>query len=130
MEENRLYAVLEEQVANGTHIFYVGNQGNFDAMAQSVLKKLQRQYTQIQYAVVLAYLPEKKDGYYDYRDTIYPEGMEKVPRKFAISKRNRWMVEHSEICVCYVSRSWGGAYNSVKFAEGKGLKIINIGRLQ
>ena len=127
LEESRLQAVLEEQIISGTYIFYVGNQGNFDAVARSVLKKLQQQYPKIQYSVVLAYLPKKRDRYDDYSDTIYPDGMENTPYKFAISKRNRWMVEQSDACVCYINRTWGGAYNVVKYAQKKNLKVINLG---
>ena len=34
-------------------MFYVGNQGQFDAMVRSALKKLKQEYPHIDYAVVL-----------------------------------------------------------------------------
>lgn len=72
--------------------FYVGNNGKFDYMVIETLKSLKVNYPNIFYYVVLAYLPNKKNNLESdsFIDTIYPEGLEKVPRKYAISKRNEW----------------------------------------
>lgn len=127
LDESRLKWALEEQISKGVYTFYVGNQGKFDAAARRILKKLQKEFPYLQYAVVLAYLPEKRDDYEEYSDTIYPEGLESVPQKFAILKRNQWMVTQADVCVCYISRTWGGAYNSVLTAKKRGVEIINLG---
>lgn len=127
LKESCLTDAIEEQISKGVSVFYVGNQGQFDAAARRILKKLQIKYPCLRYAVVLAYLPEKRDTYEVYSDTIYPEGVESVPRKFAISKRNQWMIAQAEVCVCYINRTWGGAYNSVKTAQKRGVEIINLG---
>lgn len=104
--------------------FYVGNNGNFDRMALSVLKELSEMYPQIGYYVVYAYLPEKGgDGF---EHTIYPEGIETVPKRFAIDYRNRWIVGQADIVVAYVSRSFGGAAKFVNMAERQGRTIINL----
>lgn len=127
LEESNLTDALENQIAKGVRTFYVGNHGYFDALVRRILRKLQKQYPHIQYAVVLAYLPEKQYAYDDPADTIYPEGLEAVPRKFAITKRNQWMIQQADVCVCYINRTWGGAYNSVITAKRKGIEIINLG---
>ena len=127
LEESFLADALESQIAKGVHTFYVGNHGYFDTQARKILRKLQKQYPHIQYAVVLAYLPEKQKAYDDYADTIYPEGLESVPRRFAITKRNQWMIRQADVCICYINRTWGGAYTSVKSGKKKGLEIINLG---
>ena len=46
---------------NGVNTFYVGNQGRFDGIVRSVLRELEQEYPEIHYAVVLAYLPGKKN---------------------------------------------------------------------
>lgn len=104
--------------------FYVGNNGNFDRMALSVLKELSEMYPQIDYYVVYAYLPEK--GGEDFERTIYPEGIETVPKRFAIDYRNRWIVGRADIVVAYVRRSFGGAAKFVDMAKRKGLDIIDL----
>ena len=95
-------------------MFYVGHQGQFDAYAHSELKKLKREYPQINYAVVLAYMPGKKTEYDDYSDTMLPEGIESVHPNYAISWRNNWMLKQSDYVVTYITHTWGGA---VQFAE-------------
>ena len=53
---------------------------------------------------------------YDY--LLYPS-IENVPYRFAIAKRNEWMVEQADIIVSYTEHNWGGAFQMVKFAEKK-----------
>lgn len=58
--------------------FYVGNQGNFAFMVQSILEKMKTKYPEINYNIVLAYFP---NGDFDYNNAdIYPEGLETVPK--------------------------------------------------
>ena len=82
-----------DNARHGVDMFYVGHQGQFDAYVYSELKKLKQEYPQINYAVVLAYMPGKKTEYDDYSDTMLPEGIESVHPRYAISWRNNWMEE-------------------------------------
>ena len=107
-------------------MFYVGNHGHFDSMVRSILRELQTAYPQIGYAVVLAYMPGKAAEGEDYSDTMLPEGIERVPKRFAISWRNNWMLEHSEYVVAYVTHSWGGAAQFVEKAEKHRRKVVYI----
>ena len=113
----------------GADLFYVGNHGAFDAMARRVLRDLSKRYP-ITYHVVLAYMPREHDALNpsDYSDTILPEGVENVPRRFAISFRNRWMVERADVVVTYVTHEIGsGAAQFKKLAERKKKRVINLG---
>ena len=49
--------IIELIEQRGVTRFYVGNQGNFDAMARSLLAELAQTYP-VRYDVVLAYLPK------------------------------------------------------------------------
>lgn len=103
--------------------FYVGNNGNFDKMVQKILSDLSKQYIVKSY-VVLAYLPDK---YSDYKlTTLFPEEIELVPPKFAISYRNKWMIEKADYVITYVAHSFGGAYKAKTLAEKKKKITINI----
>ena len=84
-------------------------QGQFDAYVQSELKKLKQEYPQINYAVVLAYVPGKKTEYDDYSDTMLPGGIESVHPHYAISWRNNWMLKQSDYVVTYITHTYGGA---------------------
>ncbi len=106
--------------------FYIGNHGAFDRMALAVLKRLKTQYPSIEVYVVLAYMPGKKEEFLlaDEPDTIYPEGLEFVPRRFAITHRNRWTVDQADYVVAYVDHGYGGAAQTLRYAKSKGTKII------
>lgn len=103
--------------------FYVGNNGEFDRLAVSVLNELLLEYDFTHY-IVLAYFFETKDEIYS-KTTIYPEGLELVHKRYAISARNNWMVDNSDCIICYVWHD-GGACKAMKRAENQGKKIINI----
>lgn len=125
--KGKLVEAIENLIINdNVNNFYVGNQGGFDSMVYSALNELQQKYPQISYAVVLAYLPA--DNAIDNYDgnTIYPEGLETVPKRFAISKRNEWMIANSDYCICYVTHSFGGAAKFTDKARKKDKHIINI----
>ena len=98
-------------------MFYVGNQGRFDAYVHGELKKLKVEYPHINYAVVLAYMPGAKTEYDDYSDTMLPEGIEAIHPRFAISWRNDWMLRQSDYVVTYITHTWGGAYQYAEKAK-------------
>ena len=108
--------------------FYVGNNGAFDYMVKESLKSIKKDYPHIKYSVVLAYLPKEKDEFdcRDYSDTIYPEGLEKTPRRFAISKRNTWMVNRADFVITYVVHNFGGAAQFKALAERQNKIVINV----
>ncbi|MBQ7799454.1 MAG: hypothetical protein IJ370_03085 [Oscillospiraceae bacterium] len=125
----KLKSVLVDLIKNkNATMFYVGNHGNFDAMVKSTLKELKHAFPHINYAVVLAYLPIKRSEleYKYYLDTIVPDGIESVPPKYAIVKRNRWMIDNSDTVVTYVKYIVGGAVQFKTLAEKKGKTVINI----
>lgn len=108
--------------------FYVGNQGRFDGIVRSVLRELAQEYPEIHYAVVLAYLPGKKNEYDDFSDTILPEGIETVHPRYAIDWRNRWMLQRSDFVVTCITHSWGGAAKFAEKAKREGKTVVNLFR--
>ena len=106
-------------------VFYVGNNGNFDTMVRHQLEDLSQTYP-ITYSVVLAYLPTEKNKYDDLTHTIYPEGLETVPKRFAISWRNKWMIQQSDIVVTYVTHSFGGAAQFKEMAVKQSKNVVEL----
>ena len=95
-------------------------------MVYKTLEGLSKRYP-ISFAIALAYMPGAKDEYYEEKHTILPEGIETAPRRFAISRRNKWMVEQADYVVTYVRNTIGsGAAQYKELAEKKGKKVINI----
>lgn len=81
-----------------------------------VLRELQQELPQLQYAVVLAYPPGMVNALEDYSDTMLPEGIETVHPRYAISRRNDWMLQRSDYVITYITHSWGGAAQYAKKA--------------
>lgn len=108
--------------------FLIGHQGQFDSMVYHSLKTLERDFPDLQYKIVLAYMSGQKEAYEPYpsKRTYYPEGLELVHPKYAITRRNRWMIEQCDMVLCYITHSWGGAQQFVRQAERKGKKITNV----
>lgn len=116
----------------GVTTFYVGSNGNFDRMVQSVLIDLKKQYPNLECYTVLAYIPGIKpefDVAYEKLETLYPDGLEKVPKRFAIDWRNKWMVQQSDYVISYVRHSFGGAAKYMELAKRKKKIVYNLANL-
>ena len=123
----KLKDVLIDLITNNdVDMFYVGNQGRFDAIVRSVLREVKKEYPQINYAVVLAYMPGEHTKYDDYSDTMLPEGIESVHPRYAISWRNNWMLRQANYVVTYITHSWGGAARYYKGAISAKKTVINL----
>lgn len=124
--EPALRSTLIDLIENkNVNVFYVGNNGNFDTMVRRQLEDLSQLYS-ITYSVVLAYLSTEKNKYDNLTNTIYPEGLETVPKRFAISRRNKWMIQQSDVVVTYVIHSFGGAAQFKEMAERAGKEVIDL----
>lgn len=117
-----LYAATENLILEGAKTFYLGGYGEFDSLAKSVLREHKKCYSYIDIVLILSYLNSSIDEA-GYCYTLYPP-IETVPKRFAISKRNEWMIEQSDIVVAYVTHGWGGAAKTLEFAQRKKKRII------
>ncbi len=122
LEKTIEHLISEKQV----NIFYVGNHGNFDAMVKIILMKMKKRYPHISTFVVLAYLPNARTQEIFDIETIYPEGLETVPPRFAIDKRNRWMIKQADYVVTYVKYTIGGAIKYKTIAQNAGKTVIEL----
>ena len=113
--------------------FLVGRDGDFDQIATSAVLSAKHSYAEHRCDVtwVMPYLKseytnnaEDFKNYYDYVEVCTES--EKVHPKQAIQVRNRYMVDRSDLVVFWVERNSGGAYQTIKYAEKQGKKIINI----
>ncbi len=123
--ENHLTYIIEKEPFC---TFYLGGYGNFDRVCFNVLTKLKQRYKNIKRVFITPYIcnyDKLKTLSKTYDETIYPP-LENTPLRFAINKRNRWMIQNSNILICYVTNTFGGAYTTYKYAKTKNLKIINI----
>ena len=125
--ERWLCSICSELITQGADEFYLGGYGGFDHMCAVVLRELKYANPHIRLILVLPYLNSSilTDGY---DETVYPP-LESVPRRFAISRRNEWMVMESDVVVAYVTHGWGGAAKTLKYARRKKKQILLFGEV-
>lgn len=121
LKDNIKRLIIEYNVTD----FYVGNNGSFDSIVTSVLKEIVIEYPDVSYSIVLEYLPNKRDQEQE-KNTLYPFGIESVPKRYCISWRNKWLIEHSQFVICYVTHITGGASRFMEMALKKGRTVINL----
>lgn len=119
---NWLYVTVEGLILEGADCFYLGGYGRFDAMAANIVRELKGKYPHIRSVLTLPYLDREYD-LSGYDESIYPP-LENVPRRYAISKRNEYMVDKADVVVAYVVYGFGGASKTLRYAERKQKWIV------
>lgn len=119
-----LYNEIEKLINDGADTFLLGGYGQFDRLCAETVKKLKDKYPHITSTLMIPYI----DRDYDrdlYDNSEYPP-IEKTPKRFAISARNKYMVEKSDVVISYVVFPWGGAYDTLSLAKRKKKNIIEM----
>ncbi len=114
--------MLPPLIEGGAATFYLGGYGAFDRLAAAAARRQKAVYPRIEMVLVLAYLDRNIDAEH-YDRTTYPP-LEKVPPRYAIVKRNEWMVASSDVVISGVTHNWGGAAKTLKFARRKKKVIL------
>ena len=129
-EKEKLKQLLIKEIRkNPTCKFYLGGYGDFDSLCLRTLRELKKEFQDIELIFITPYLDKNysklEHAKYHYDDIIFPP-LESVPRKFAILKRNEWMVEEADLVIAYVKYSWGGAAKTLEYAKRKKVPLVNI----
>ena len=112
--------------------FYCGGYGEFDRLAENVIDRVRNNFpnTRCEKIFVTPYITQS----YQYRneqmkqrfdDIVYPP-IENVPYRYAIIRRNEWMIDSADIIIAYVKYSWGGAARTLEYAKRKKKTVILI----
>ena len=129
----QLEAAIERHITQlGVREFIVGNYGGFDRVVARALVAAKARHPEIVLLLLVPYHPAERpiQAPPGFDGTFYPPEMENVPRKFAIVRANRYMVEHVNYMIAYV---WHPASNSrdlVEYAIRKGVAVVNLGKSQ
>lgn len=113
--------------------FLVGRNGDFDQLVSSTIKRVKREYRgdNCSHVLVLPYnsaeVQDNEDSFSEYYDEIEicPES-HAAHFKAAIQIRNRYMVDRSDLVICFVERNSGGAYQTMQYALWCGKKVLNL----
>lgn len=105
----------------GITSFMVGRYGNFDKLAARAVIGAKKRHPEVTLTLLLPYhpfdwptpTPEGFDG------TFYPPGMETVPKRVAIVRANRYMVENSSHLIAYAWHPASNARELVEYAQAR-----------
>ena len=103
----------------GVTDFVVGNYGQFDSLAAKCVKTAKKRHPEVTLTLLLPYHPYDRPTPTPpgFDETFYPPGMETVPKRAAIVRANRYMVDHSNYLIAYVWHSASNAQNLLEYAE-------------
>ena len=131
---SRLECVISAQYQKGIRYYGAGGALGFDALAARTVIRLRESYPDMKLILVLPCLtqtrgwrPEDVAEYERIKaqaDKVVYMAQQYTPG--CMHKRNRHLVDHSGVCVCYLTKESGGTAYTVNYAKRHGVEIINI----
>ena len=133
----RLHSIIEEYIQEGYEIFYAGGARGFDNLAAEVVASLREKYSQVRLVIVLPfpshYRHEKNwnsDEIKTYKSVLKKADevvtLFKEYKSGSYFKRNRYLVDNSDICIAYYCRNGSGTAYTVNYATTCKKKVINL----
>ncbi len=130
----RLKNVIIELIKSGYIRFCVGGALGFDTLAANTVLSLKEDYPEINLILVLPCLSQSdkwdsadKETYEfikERADEVIYASHERI--RGCMHIRNRYLVDNSSACICYLTEKNGGTVYTVKYAKKKNLPVINI----
>ena len=125
----RLLSSVERHISEyGVTDFVVGRYGNFDRLAARAVMEAKQHHHNVSLTLLMPYyhadaepLPDVFDG------SLFPDGLETVPKRAAILRANQYMIHHCDYMIVYDAGRIGNTRTLVYQARRiKGLQIDNI----
>ncbi len=99
----RLLSAVERHISEyGVTDFVVGRYGNFDHFAARAVIEAKRHHADVTLTLLMPYyrtdaepLPDGFDG------SLFPDGLENVPKRAAILRANQYMIHHCDYLIVY-----------------------------
>lgn len=132
--ETKLERVIGELIRTKPYVeFLIGREGEFDILAASVIRRMCKKLDMgnAHLTLVLPYMTAqfRKNqksflNYYD--DVCICSPSAQAYFKAAIKLRNHELVDQSDLVICYVKKSSGGAYGAMRYALDKDVDVIDL----
>ena len=131
----KLKNTISENLPAGEEVtFFCGGYGEFDALCAKVCHDMKESHPHLESLLITPYITEARQKKLNndfqikelYDGIVYPP-LETVPFRFAISRRNEWMMENADLIIAFVTHNYGGAYTALSDAKRRKKKIINLG---
>lgn len=115
-----LDSAVEQHITDfGVTQFVVGHYGQFDQMAARAVAAAKSRHPEVTLTMLLPYHPAEQpiELTEEFNDSFYPFEAERIPRKVAIVRANRYMVEHSDYLIAYVAHTASNTRNLLEYAR-------------
>lgn len=125
----QLDAAIDTHIVEyGVAEFIVGHYGAFDRFATHVLAEAKRRHPMVTLRLLIPYHPSERfaelpDGF---DGTLYPDGMESVPRRYAIARANAYIVQRCDYLICYDKYMVGNTHKYANIARRRGVLVTNL----
>lgn len=120
--------------AHNVKTFLTGGAVGFDTIAAKAVIRCREEHGDIRLILVVPCEDQAKD--WKQKDVeIYRHIKELADEVICLSKhyyrgcmheRNRYLVDNSSVCICYLIQATGGTAYTVRYARNKGLSIFNL----
>ena len=99
-------------------VFLCGAYGDFDKIGYACACKIKEKNPDAKIVLVTPYYDSlyiaNKKELYPLVDEVYYPNLESVPKKYCILERNKYIIDESDLVICYVRRRIGsGAYQMI-----------------
>ena len=130
----RLFSVIENLVSEGFTRFIAGGALGFDTLAAYAVLEIRETHPHISLAIAIPHR-NQAGSWSDEEKDEYKKILEAADEQILLSEnyfrgcfhvRNRYMVDNSTVCVAYLLEEKGGTFSTVKYAQKKGLRVINL----
>lgn len=124
-----LEEAIEKHISEyGVTEFIVGHYGNFDRLAARAVMSAKKSHPEVSLLMLIPYHPadrpvETPPGF---DGTFYPPGMESVPRRYAIVRANRYMIDHVDYLIAYVWHPASNARNLLEYVRRRNVATTNL----
>lgn len=123
---DRLLQAVERHICEyGTTDFIVGRYGNFDRLAARAVMEAKRHHADVTLTLLMPYyrtdtesLPDSFDG------SLFPDGLETVPKRIAIIRANQYMIHHCDYLIVYDAGHIGNTRKLV--ADARKIECLHI----
>ena len=132
-DEPLLERVISDLIKNGFTRFLCGMAVGFDLKAAQIVLSLKERYN----IELVACLPceNQSERFSERNKILYRDVLSKCDEVVVLEKeytngcmlrRDRYLVDNSDILVCFLRRQQGGTYYTVNYAKKCGKKIIEL----
>ena len=129
-----LDTILLQELHKGKQVFLSGGALGFDTLAAQAVLRLRKNNPEAKLVFILPC--HSQHLHWNEQDKkIYQSLLKQADQVFYISKdyfngcmqkRNRFLVDHADVCCCYLKSCRGGTWYTVSYAYDHGLNIRNL----